>query len=69
MKVVAAISSPVQDDVIERILRHLGWDPPWKAERNARAPPRQSELFSNDSLCQLRDLEEEDIKEDVPTVD
>jgi hypothetical protein len=40
MKVLAAISSPAQDDVIEAILRARGeWDPPWKRERKARGPP------------------------------
>jgi hypothetical protein len=40
MKVLAAISSPAQDELIERILRARGeWDPPWKRERKARGPP------------------------------
>ena len=40
MKIVAAISSPEQDEVIEKILRHLNlWAPPWKRERKARGPP------------------------------
>ena len=40
MKIVAAISSPRQDVVIEKILRHLNlWAPPWKRERKARGPP------------------------------
>ena len=40
MKIVAAISSPQQDEVIEKILRHLKlWAPPWKRERKARGPP------------------------------
>ena len=40
MKILAAISSPEQDDVIERILRARGqWDPPWKRVRRARGPP------------------------------
>ena len=40
MKIVSAISSPEQDDVIERILRHLHlWDPPWFRQRRVRGPP------------------------------
>jgi hypothetical protein len=40
MKVNAAISSPAQDAVIEKILRaHGEWDPPWKRRRPARGPP------------------------------
>jgi hypothetical protein len=44
MRVVSAIEPPHQDDVIERVLRHLGlWNPPWTRQRRARArgsPPR-----------------------------
>ena len=40
MRVVAAISSPAQDDVIERILKSRGdWDPPWMRPRKIRGPP------------------------------
>ena len=52
MKVLAAISSPTQDDVIEKILRARGGyhgrlrlrsargrDPPWARSRPARGPP------------------------------
>ncbi|MEK7746823.1 MAG: hypothetical protein AAB576_09165, partial [Elusimicrobiota bacterium] len=40
MKIIAAITSPAQDDVIEKVLRHMKiWDPPWKRERKARGPP------------------------------
>jgi hypothetical protein len=40
MKIVAAITSPHQDDVIERVLKHMKiWDPPWKRERRVRGPP------------------------------
>jgi hypothetical protein len=40
MEVLAAISSPAQDGVIEKILRSRGeWDPPWKRPRKVRGPP------------------------------
>jgi len=40
MKIIAALSSPEQDDVIERILRHLHrWNPPWNPQQKARGPP------------------------------
>jgi hypothetical protein len=45
MKVLAAITSPAQDDVIERILRSRGdWHPPWKRRRQppARGPPARA---------------------------
>ena len=40
LEVVAAISSPAQDGVIEKVLRSSGlWDPPWLRRRRARGPP------------------------------
>ena len=43
MEVLAAISSPAQEDVIEKILRSRGeWDPPWKRPRKIRGPPPSS---------------------------
>jgi len=40
MKVVAAISSPAQDAVIEKLLRARNeWDPPWLRSRPPRGPP------------------------------
>ena len=40
MKIISAITSPHQDDVIETILKARGqWDPPWKRVRRARGPP------------------------------
>jgi hypothetical protein len=40
MKVIAAICSPEQDDVIEKILKASGrWNPPWSRPRRARGPP------------------------------
>ena len=42
MKIIAAIA-PEQEDVIERVLRHLHlWDPPWKRQRKVRGPPPPS---------------------------
>ena len=40
MKIIAVVSSPEQDDVMERILRYLHlWNPPWNPEQKARGPP------------------------------
>jgi hypothetical protein len=48
MQVVAAISHPAQDDVIEKILRSLNlWDPPWLGTHRARAPPARSLSLSS----------------------
>jgi hypothetical protein len=42
MKIIAAIA-PEQEEVIERVLRHLHlWDPPWKRQRKVRGPPPPS---------------------------
>jgi hypothetical protein len=40
MRIIAAITSPHQDDVIERVLKHLkNWAPPWKRARKTPGPP------------------------------
>jgi hypothetical protein len=40
MRIIAAITSPHQDAIIERILCCLGrWDPPWLRSRKPRGPP------------------------------
>ena len=68
MKVLSAISSPAQDDVIEKILRARGErDPPWTRERRARSPPRQLEMFStvlDEEYSQVRPESEEEFNED-----
>jgi hypothetical protein len=49
LEVLSAISSPRQDDVIEKILRCVGeWHPPWQRERRPRGPPKQLEFFTDD---------------------
>ncbi len=51
MKVIAAISSPGQDGVIEKILRARGqWDPPWRRGRRARGPPPGAEPLTGLTL-------------------
>ncbi len=60
MRVLAAISSPAQDDVIERILRCRNqWQPPWERQRLPRGPPRQLELFQDDPGVSVWDPEDE----------
>ena len=69
MRVIAAITHPHQDDVIERILKNRGqWDPPWLRERRARGPPRQRECFHREG-SQLPAVEEEDVSQEVPGAD
>ena len=46
LEVLAAISSPAPDDVIEKILRgRRQWAPPCERERPPRGQPRQLEIF------------------------
>jgi hypothetical protein len=55
MRIIAAISSPEQDDVIERILRQAnGWHPSWKVQQKARAPPapRTAQGLPRTAHCQ-----------------
>ena len=60
MKIISALTSPHQDDVIERILRARGeWNPPWLRERKIRGPPRQLE-FSQEEFSQERPAGEDD---------
>ena len=48
LELLSAISSPAQDDVIEKILRRRGeWCPPWERERQPRGPPKQLEIFGD----------------------
>jgi hypothetical protein len=67
MKMMSAMSSPEQDEVIEKILRARGnWDPPWTRERRVRGPPRQLDLFSkveHAEYSQLRPQVDEDFEE------
>ena len=69
MKVISAINSPAQDDVIEKILRARNeWDPPWTRQRRARSPPRQLEMCSDevDEECsQLRPETDEEFDQDT----
>ncbi len=69
MRVLSAITSPHQDDVIEKILKHRReWDPPWRRQRRARAPPPpQTETFStvlDEEFSQISPEGEEDLNQD-----
>jgi hypothetical protein len=72
MKIVAAITSPHQDDMIEAVLRHLNlWAPPWKRERRARAPPQsarehESSADSIDPEPRLEDYAVDPLWDDDP---
>ena len=69
MRVIAAITHPHQDDVIERILKSTGqWDPPWLREPRARGPPRYRECFQGED-SQLPPVEEEDVSQEVQGAD
>jgi hypothetical protein len=65
MVVLAAISSPAQDEVIEKILKHLNrWDPPWLRRRPARGPPAQRALFEEVEESQVQHWNPEDENQD-----
>jgi hypothetical protein len=67
MKIISVITSPKQDDVIERILRHLKmWDPPWLRERKIRGPPKQLEFLADqeEEFSGDRPAREEDFNQD-----
>ena len=71
MKVVSALSSPRQDDIIERILKSRGaWNPPWKRQRRARGPPKeiekQLELVPAESEFAPQDDDEFEFNQDAP---
>ena len=64
--VIAAISHPAQDDVIEAMLRHRGeWSPPWLKQRQPRGPPKQLTLFDDESQVSPSD-DAEDANQDPP---
>ena len=66
MRVVSAINSPHQDDVIEKILKHRHeWDPPWTRQRRARAPQPEAEIFTTvleEEFSQIPPESEENLK-------
>ncbi|MBN1319765.1 MAG: hypothetical protein JXA87_02890 [Thermoleophilia bacterium] len=54
MKTLAAFSSPRDDTLIEKILRHRHeWDPPWRRQRRARGPPDRAVAGGCDVLDAL----------------
>ena len=65
MRVVSALSSPHQDDIIERILKSRGeWDPRWKRQRRARGPPKEFELVRDESEFAPQDDDEFEFNQD-----
>ena len=66
LEVLSAISSPAQDDVIEKILRcRHEWAPPWQRERQPRGPPKQLEFFQDEG-SQVPTWNPEDENQDPP---
>ncbi len=66
MRVIYAISSPAQDDVIEKILKSVGkWDPPWQRAGKIRGPPRQLE-FEEAELLQERPASSDEFDQTHP---
>ena len=60
MRVISVISSPEQDDIIEKILRHRGeWDPPWKRSKPPRGPPTEEQPLTQEIVPDPWSEEEE----------
>ena len=73
MRVLSAISSPAQDDVIGRTRRRRNqWDPPRERQRLPRGPPKQLEILEDCPGVQDEDVPEvpvwnpEDENQDPP---
>jgi len=67
---VGNLTSPHQDDIIERILKSRdAWDPPWRQERRARGPPKaiekQLELVPDESEFASQD--DDEFNQDPPS--
>ena len=68
MRVVSALTSPHQDDGIERILKSRGaWDPPWKRQQRARGPPKELELAPDESEFVPQDDDEFEFNQEPPS--
>ena len=66
LEVLSALSSPAQDDIIEKILRCRGeWRPPWERERQPCGPPKQLEIFPEQG-SQVPTWNPEDENQDPP---
>jgi hypothetical protein len=55
---------------VKPMRRHLGlWDPPWKRQRRARAPPSENDTITmvfDEEFSQIPPQEEEDLSQDLP---
>jgi len=71
MKVIAALTSPHQDQAIEKILKAMGrWAPPWKRTRRARGPPPAPQPSTTDADgSQLGPEIDQDFNQLVPGAD
>ena len=67
MQIISALTSPHQDEAIEKILRHRGqWHPPWQIERKARGPPTLTSSSSTTTFTERPSDEEEDSSQIPP---
>ena len=71
MQIISALTSPHQDEAIEKILRHRGqWHPPWQIERKARGPPTLTSSSSTTTFTERpSDEQEEDFSQIPPEGD
>jgi hypothetical protein len=70
MRIIAALTSPHQDAIIERILRSLGrWDPPWLRSRKPRGPPPPQPTEPQEAQGKMSREEEEYFNQVSPAFD
>ena len=61
MRIISALTSPQQDEAIEKILRHRQqWHPPWQIERKARGPPTLTSSSSTTTFAERPSDDDED---------
>ena len=60
MRIIAALTSPHQDEAIEKILRHRQqWHPPWEIERKARGAPTPTSASTTETSAERRSDQED----------
>ncbi len=63
---ISALTSPHQDEAIEKLLRHRQqWHPPWQIERKARGPPTLTSSSSTTTFTE-RPSDQEDYSQIPP---
>jgi hypothetical protein len=70
MRIISALTSPHQDEAIEKILRHRQkWHPPWQIERKARGAPTLTFSSSTTTFTERPSDDDEDFSQIPPDDD